>query len=158
MGAGKSLVDSKDIELLKVGTIISISACVPPCATRFSIDLAGLDKSIPFQFSARYNEQPAIIVCNTFFKYMWGSQERTSGIPFQQGESFKMTITVKTEYYEVSINGERFLRYVHRVPYHTVKKVEFKGDISIEEISFSSAQDPPPYSPPVHAISKQNEV
>lgn len=152
MGAAQSLVESRDIlGTLMEEKMILIKAHIVPNATRFSIDLACLDNSIPFQFSTRFDQHPPVVLCNTYYTYAWGTEERASGIPFHQGESFEMTITIRSEYYEVSVNRKHFLKYVHRLPYHAVKKLQFRGDITVEEVSYSFEKDPPPYSPPLHS-------
>ncbi|XP_066494936.1 galectin-5-like [Tiliqua scincoides] len=144
MGAGKSLVETQYIlGTLEEGRMILIKARVASSAKRFSIDLTCSNGDIAFHFNPRFDESPPLVVCNTW-TYMWWKAERTSRLPFRKGESFEMTITVRSAYYVVSVNGKHFLRYEHRLPYHTVKKLEFRGDISVEEVIQPSEKGPPP--------------
>lgn len=143
---------------MEVGKIILIKARVCPHPTRFSVNLKCENGDIAFHFNPRFDENPQVVVCNTYTEDKWGQEERTFQMPFRQGEYFEMAITIQNSYYEVSVNGEYFLKYFHRLPFHMVTSVEFCGDI--EDIKFEDngsliRPDPSPYSPP---LSNDKEV
>lgn len=151
MGAVMSDVIPKDIKPLENGTTISIKIRIPSTAKRFSIDLVSPDESVAFHFSPRFDENPNVVVCNTWTPaWLWWKEDRVTTVPFSKGKSFDVTITVRNAFYEVSVNGQHFLNYDHRVPYHTVYKVKFRGHVYVEDFSYSSVKEPPPYSPPVN--------
>ncbi|XP_066494202.1 32 kDa beta-galactoside-binding lectin-like [Tiliqua scincoides] len=137
MARSKSITESNDIELLEEGETIWIKARVLARAKSFSVALACLDKTIPFHFSTQFDEDPPVVICNTNYAPVWGTEERTCRIPFQRGEFFEMTITIRTGYYEVSVNGRHFLDYEHRLPFRA-QKLWIRGDITAKEVSYLS--------------------
>ncbi|KAJ6663609.1 hypothetical protein lerEdw1_009688, partial [Lerista edwardsae] len=115
----------------------------------FSVNLMCPNGDIAFHFNPRFDEESPVVVCNTWTNGKWGSEDRTLQMPFRQGEPFEMAITVQLACYEVCVNGAYLLKYAHRLPVHTVKKLEYRGGIKFEENGSPLPQvDPPPYSPP----------
>ncbi|XP_072835544.2 galectin-4 isoform X2 [Pogona vitticeps] len=117
----------------------------------FAVNLVCQNGDIAFHFNPRFNEG-RVVVCNTKQKGSWGSEERTLNMPFQPGVYFEMIIHVRSHCYQVSLNGAHFLEYRHRIPFHLVQNLEINGDLSVNCISFSGTNAPPPYTPPAYNI------
>uniref|UniRef100_A0A674IP13 Galectin n=1 Tax=Terrapene triunguis TaxID=2587831 RepID=A0A674IP13_9SAUR len=104
----------------------------------FGVNLRCGNGDIAFHFNPRFNEGRPVVVCNTQQNGCWGAEERTYHLPFQQGIYFEVIINVKGHCYQVSVNGQHFLEYRHRLPLHTVQILEIKGDVTVNCINFTS--------------------
>uniref|UniRef100_A0A8D0GZK8 Galectin n=1 Tax=Sphenodon punctatus TaxID=8508 RepID=A0A8D0GZK8_SPHPU len=122
---------------LSEGKMVLIQGQVHPYVKRFSMNLRCSNGDIAFHFNPRFDEGRLVVVCNTEQSHCWGSEERTYNMPFQSDTYFEMIINVKNHCYQVSVNGQHFLEYRHRVPLHTVQTLEIVGDVSLSCVSFS---------------------
>ncbi|KAJ6663603.1 hypothetical protein lerEdw1_009682 [Lerista edwardsae] len=129
----ENLAEPKDIEGIMEEGVVLIKAWVPSHATRFSVDLASSDNSIPFHFSAQFFDAPPVAACKMSYTYKSGKKERTFKLPVRWGESFEMTIVAGIACYEVSVNGEHLLNVEHRFPCHALKGLQVRGHIIVEE-------------------------
>ncbi|XP_063168602.1 galectin-4-like [Candoia aspera] len=127
--------------------MILIQGCVLFPAKRFTVNLVCMNGDIAFHFNPRFDEGN-VIVCNTKEGGCWGPEERTSKMLFQPGVSFEVIINIRNHGYQVSINGNHFLDYRHRLSMHLVQTLQISGDISLSCVSFSGGLAPPPYAPP----------
>nr|XP_028595809.1 uncharacterized protein LOC114602131 [Podarcis muralis] len=119
--------------------------------SRFSVNLVCGNGNIAFHFNPRFDEG-RVVVCNTQQHGRWGAEERAYNMPFQPNIYFEMIINVKSHCYQVSVNGNHFLEYRHRLPFHEVQTLQINGDVSLNCISFAGTNPPPPYTPPAYNV------
>nr|XP_025036712.1 galectin-4-like [Pelodiscus sinensis] len=82
-----------------------------------------------------------VVVGNTEQSGRWGAEERTYHMPFQPGVYFEAILHVRNHCYQVSVNGQHFLEYKHRLPLYTVQSLEINGDVTVNCISFTNPSD-----------------
>ncbi|XP_062996294.1 galectin-9-like isoform X2 [Elgaria multicarinata webbii] len=131
---------------LSEGKMIIIQGQVQAPAKSFAVNLVCLNGDIAFHFNPRFDEG-RVVVCNTQQNHRWGSEERAFNMPFQPGCYFEMIISVKGHCYQVSVNGNHFVEYRHRVSFQLVQMLQVSGNISLNSISFGGTSAPPPYTP-----------
>lgn len=113
---------------------------------RFSINLTSgpFNKDIALHINPRLPQN--YIVRNCKINSYWGNEEVTSALPFSlnRGDKFAMQILcTETEYY-LSLNGQHFASFTHRIPYNRVNCLQVKGDvmdIQVEQLSVLSYPD-----------------
>ncbi|XP_074872438.1 galectin-4-like [Carettochelys insculpta] len=123
---------------LSDGKTIIIQGKVEPSIRRFEVNLRCGNRDIAFHFNPRFDESRQVVVCNTEQDGCWGEEERIYHMPFQPGSSFELIITVKSYCYQVSVNGQPFVDYNHRVPISTVHTLEIAGNVTVDSINFTS--------------------
>ncbi|XP_036925965.1 galectin-9-like isoform X2 [Sturnira hondurensis] len=106
-------------------------------ATRFAVNFqTGFsDHDIAFHFNPRF-EEGGYVVCNTKQKGSWGSEERKMQMPFQRGNPFELRFLVQSSEFQVTVNGNFFTQYSHRVPFHRVDAISVTGAVGLTNISF----------------------
>uniref|UniRef100_A0A8C3S712 Galectin n=1 Tax=Chelydra serpentina TaxID=8475 RepID=A0A8C3S712_CHESE len=114
---------------------VSLTVFVPQV---FGVNLRCGNGDIAFHFNPRFSDGRPVVVCNTEQNRCWGAEERTYHMPFQAGIYFEVIINVKGHCYQVSVNGQHFLEYRHRLPLHTVQILQITGDVTVNCINFTS--------------------
>ncbi|XP_059525437.1 galectin-9B-like [Myotis daubentonii] len=114
---------------------------LPSCGSRFAVDFqTGFsDNDIAFHFNPRF-EEGGYVVCNTRQKGRWGPEERMMINPFQMGIPFEISFLVENSGFQVKVNGNFFMIYVHRVPFHRVDTISFTGGVEVTEISIEDTR------------------
>lgn len=71
------------------------------------------------------------IVRNTKVRDVWGREEVSSALPFllRRGDRFAIQVLITDACYMISINGNHFAEYAHRLPLSGVKILDVKGDV-----------------------------
>uniref|UniRef100_A0A8C8VPZ0 Galectin n=1 Tax=Pelusios castaneus TaxID=367368 RepID=A0A8C8VPZ0_9SAUR len=131
---------------LSEGKMVVIQGQVQPWAKSFAVNLRCGNRDIAFHFNPRFHESRLVVVCNTEQGQRWGTEERTYHMPFNLGVYFELIINVKGHCYQVSVNGQHFLEYRHRLPLHTIQTLDIKGDVTVSCVRFTD-----PSGPQVHA-------
>ncbi|XP_036925964.1 galectin-9-like isoform X1 [Sturnira hondurensis] len=110
-------------------------------ATRFAVNFqTGFsDHDIAFHFNPRF-EEGGYVVCNTKQKGSWGSEERKMQMPFQRGNPFELRFLVQSSEFQVTVNGNFFTQYSHRVPFHRVDAISVTGAVGLTNISFQNTR------------------
>lgn len=129
------------------GKMIIIQGQVLSHIKRFSINFACSNGDIAFHFNPRFDEG-GVVVCNTMQQKQWGTEERKQCMPFQRGMYFEVIVNVKNHCFQVSVNGQHFLEYQHRIPLHTVYSLDIAGDVTVNCINFTGPSVPNVYPPP----------
>lgn len=79
------------------------------------------------------------IVRNSFLHGCWGQEEVAGQYNIKTLETFEMSITVNSSHYSLSLNGEHFADYYHRMSPSLVQFYRVYGkDLEIEEIRLES--------------------
>ncbi|KAF5909282.1 verrucotoxin subunit beta-like, partial [Clarias magur] len=116
---------------LKTGMALYFQGVVPAAAECFEINfIVGTKGSgdIPFYASFRMNDT-CTLVFNTFRNEIWEVEERTPGCPTPKGSAFDIFCVVKTEGYEVYVNGEKRYLFKHRMPVEKVTTLYISGAV-----------------------------
>ncbi|KAM5308390.1 galectin-9-like isoform 2-T2 [Glossophaga mutica] len=127
---------------LQEGLQITVNGIVHQSgATRFAVNFqTGLsDHDIAFHFNPRF-EEGGYVVCNTKQNGSWGTEERKMEMPFQKGNPFEVRFLVQSMEFQVSVNGNFFTRYSHRVPFHKVDAISVTGAVGLTNISFQNTR------------------
>uniref|UniRef100_F7HWI8 Galectin n=1 Tax=Callithrix jacchus TaxID=9483 RepID=F7HWI8_CALJA len=126
------------LQITVSGTILNSSS------TRFSVDFqtgfSGND--IAFHFNPRF-EEGGYVVCNTKLNGSWGPEERKRELPFQKGMPFHLCFLVQSSDFKVMVNGNLFVQYFHRVPFHRVDTLCVNGSVQLSSISFQNTRTVP---------------
>ncbi|KAM7139710.1 galectin-9-like isoform 2-T2 [Macrochelys suwanniensis] len=122
------------------GLMVIVSGTVLPTCDRFQIDFQcgscpSPQADIAFHFNPRF-EEGGYVVCNTFERQSWGSEERKYEMPFFKGHPFDIRILVKHDSFLVAVNGKHFVEYKHRIPLSKVNKLGVSGGVEVAIISF----------------------
>ncbi|XP_036197224.1 galectin-9-like isoform X1 [Myotis myotis] len=114
------------------------------CGTRFAVNFqTGFsDNDIAFHFNPRF-EEGGYVVCNTKQKGRWGPEERKMSMPLQMGIPFEIRFLVQSSGFQVTVNGNFFTNYVHRVPFHRVDNISVTGAVGLTHISFQNTRAVP---------------
>ncbi|XP_030400506.1 galectin-4-like isoform X2 [Gopherus evgoodei] len=137
---------------LSEGKMVLIQGIVQTFVKSFGVNLRCGNGDIAFHFNPRFNNGRLMVVCNTEQNGRWGAEERTYHMPFQPGNYFEVIISVRGHCYQVSVNGQHFLEYRHRLPLHTVQILEIKGDVTVNCINFTSPSVSNVFAQPVFRV------
>uniref|UniRef100_A0A4X2KPY8 Galectin n=1 Tax=Vombatus ursinus TaxID=29139 RepID=A0A4X2KPY8_VOMUR len=107
--------------------------------TRFSVNFQhGFDgNNIAFHFNPRF-ESGGVVVCNTKQNGSWGQEERRMKMPFQKGAPFEIRFQVQSTDFKVIVNGNYFIQYQHRIPFHQVDTIAIEGIVQVSYINFQT--------------------
>jgi len=126
---------------LQDGSVITVQGSTPPQANGFSINLASGpgdigSSDVSLHLNPRFNENS--VVRNSMQNGGWGAEERGgAGMPFQKGQPFECVILCRQDKYMMSFNGQHFGEFRHRLPMQRVTHVVVKGDVQLNNVSFS---------------------
>jgi hypothetical protein len=95
--------------------------------------------------------QENAIIRNHLKNQSWGSEERHGGCVIQPHQSFEIGITAEHSMYRITINGNYFCTFNHRLPLHLVRFISISGTCTISYINIDGAGPiATPAYPPVH--------
>ncbi|XP_072346390.1 galectin-9C-like isoform X2 [Scyliorhinus torazame] len=139
---------------LQDGKMVIIQGQVPGHAKRFGVDFqcgscVKPRADVAFHFNLRYDE--GAVVCNTLEREVWGCEERKSQMPISPGSYFEMIFNVRSYCFQVSVNGQHFIDFNHRLSYGRVDTLKISGDVHVNAVTFQSPNIPPAYAPPAYA-------
>ncbi|CAL1288570.1 unnamed protein product [Larinioides sclopetarius] len=127
---------------LEPGMSIYINGRPPSNSCKFTISLQTGDAQYPppdlaFHLDSRFYNRS--VVRNTRCNGVWAAEETAiSRFPFQPGISFEMVVQVEEDKFSVSINGQRFIDFRHRLrPLEKFDTLYIDKDVSISSIRFS---------------------
>ncbi|XP_041035253.1 galectin-9-like [Carcharodon carcharias] len=146
---------------LQDGKMVIIQGQVPGHAKRFAVDFqcgssAKPRADVAFHFNLRYDE--GTVVCNTLEHECWGCEERKPQLPISCGSYFELIFNVRSYCFQVSVNGQHFIEYNHRLPYTRVDTLKVSGDVHVNAITFRSPNVPPAYAPPAYSPVQASNV
>ncbi|KAM9005287.1 galectin-9 isoform X3 [Sarcophilus harrisii] len=106
---------------------------------RFSVNFqcGFTGNNIAFHFNPRF-ENGGFVVCNTKQFGSWGPEERKMQMPFQKGTPFEIRFQVQNEAFNVLVNGNHFVQYLHRIPFQQVDTISIEGIVQVSYINFQT--------------------
>jgi len=137
------------------GTLITVQGYIPPNANGFSINLTCGPSDIgtcdvPLHINPRFNENS--LPRNSFQNGSWGSEDRSgAGLSLQKGAPFESIILVQNDKFMVSFNGQHFCEFRHRLPKERITHVIIKGDVQVNNVTFSGPGSMGGYGQPAGA-------
>ncbi|KAK2818115.1 hypothetical protein Q7C36_022048 [Tachysurus vachellii] len=93
----------------------------------FTLDFETNESDIAFHFRPWFNKY---ICCNSFVNKNWQTEEHVQ-CNFSKGSAFDIFVVIKTEGYEVYVNGQKSLLFNHRIPMAKVNAVRIHGDVKM---------------------------
>ncbi|XP_026086128.1 uncharacterized protein LOC113061324 [Carassius auratus] len=121
---------------LREGMALYLQGVVPTNADRFEINFKTGQSSnddIAFHFNPRMDQKVAM---NSLIKGSLGTEEIVSDNPFKKGEAFEMFTVMKSEGYQVYVNGKELYTFKHRIPLEKVSTLNFSGDVAVKLSGF----------------------
>ncbi|XP_049642614.1 galectin-4-like isoform X2 [Suncus etruscus] len=136
---------------LNVGMSIYIQGMANENMRRFQVNFAmgpEPEGDIAFHFNPRFDGWDKVVF-NSRNSGNWGSEERKLKMPFTKGEHFEMVVMVLQEHYKVTVNGNPFYEFKHRVPPQMVTHLQVDGDLVLQSINFIGGNPDPSQGPGV---------
>ncbi|XP_048025191.1 uncharacterized protein LOC125254573 [Megalobrama amblycephala] len=121
---------------LREGMALYFQGVVPTNADKFEINFKTGQSShddIAFHFNPRMGSK---VVMNSFGNKKWGAEESFSDNPFKKGQAFEMFIVIKSEGYQVYVNGKEQYTFKHRIPLEKVSALNIFGDVAVNLFGF----------------------
>ncbi|KAL0168582.1 hypothetical protein M9458_036804, partial [Cirrhinus mrigala] len=88
---------------------------------------------IAFHFNPRMDQKVAM---NSFRNGGWEAEESVSDNPFKKGEAFEMFTLIRSEGYQVYVNGKELYTFKHRIPLEKVSTLNINGDVAVDLSGF----------------------
>lgn len=125
------------LSALTPGTCFNVSGHTALNCERFSVNLlaqsrgggGGREPDIALHINPRLPQNYIVRNCRMAGK--WGAEEVTSPMPFrlQRGAPFAMQLLVTEAEYYLSVDGEHFASFRHRLPFGKVTALQVCGDV-----------------------------
>ncbi|XP_016923579.2 galectin-4 isoform X1 [Drosophila suzukii] len=121
---------------LSEGVSFTVTGNLAVNCERFSINLVHNNETRDVALHINPRLPQNYIVRNTKVQDIWGSEEVSSALPFllSRGDKFSIQVLVTEACYMISVNGQHFATYTHRIPYRNVSILEVKGDVGNVEM------------------------
>ncbi|XP_032897146.1 uncharacterized protein LOC116986075 [Amblyraja radiata] len=119
---------------LQDGKMVIIQGQVPEKAMRFAVNFVCSNSDIAFHFNVRYDQ--SAVICNTLVNNIWGTEEIKHQIPINAGSYFELIIKTCNEYFQVSVDGQHFLEFGHKIPFKGVDTLKIAKDVHVNAITF----------------------
>ncbi|KAF5909296.1 verrucotoxin subunit beta-like, partial [Clarias magur] len=119
---------------LRPGVALFFQGVVPSDCESFEIN---------FQTGPRYLHDIAFhfkpcmhsVLCNTCRNGKWDrNYTEIRGGPFVKGGAFDIIVVIKTECYEVIVNGLEYCKFNHRIPVEKVTTLDIRGDVFMKAL------------------------
>ncbi|XP_064157571.1 uncharacterized protein LOC135235715 [Anguilla rostrata] len=128
---------------------------VPSNISRFSFNLmCGDTKDIALHFNPRFD--PDVVVFNTFRGGSWENEERPTEMPLRKGEDFEIFILIKSQGYQVIVNGQKFYLFNHRIPLEQVTSLEIGEEVTLYSVEV--IEEEVPFCPEVPTVCPEPTV
>ncbi|KAL7742473.1 hypothetical protein ACLKA6_019101 [Drosophila palustris] len=134
-----------EIGQLGEGVSFTFNGKISVNCERFSINFVYNNESRDVALHINPRLPQNYIVRNTKVNDVWGREEVSSALPFllRRGDKFAIQVLITDACYMISINGEHFAEYAHRLPYAGVKILEVKGDVEDVQMERTIVQSYP---------------
>ncbi|XP_075446126.1 galectin-9-like isoform X1 [Ascaphus truei] len=134
------------------GAMVIINGTVLPSGDRFSVNFqcgGSSNDDIALHFNPRFLDG-GYVVCNSKERNSWGKEENKREMPFHKGQPFEIKILIKCNSYMVSVNGNHFMEFCHRIPLNRVNTMAVDGSVGLTcvNVQAQGAAFPSPQFPP----------
>ncbi|XP_029912784.1 lectin, galactoside-binding, soluble, 2a [Myripristis murdjan] len=121
---------------LKVGQTLTIVGVPKPDATNFAVNIGPNEEDIAFHLNPRFNAHgdERAVVCNSFQGGNWCEEHREGGFPFNQGEEFKIIISLSPEQFLVTLSDGSEIHFPNRMGAEKYQHMNFDGDVRIKSV------------------------
>lgn len=134
---------------LSIGMSVYIQGVANKNMNRFSVNFmvgSSPGSDIAFHFNPRFDGWDKVVF-NTKQGGQWGEEERKRSMPFSKGNAFELVFMVLADHYKVTVNGNPFYEFKHRLPLHMVTHLQVDGDLQLQSINFLGGQPAPSQRP-----------
>uniref|UniRef100_A0A8D0L4L0 Galectin n=1 Tax=Sphenodon punctatus TaxID=8508 RepID=A0A8D0L4L0_SPHPU len=109
-----------------------------PEATGFAVNLGKDCDNLALHFNPRFDCQGDVctIVCNSMEDGAWGTEERESAFPFQQGEKTQVCISFDATELKVKLAEEQEITFPNRLGLEAIEYLSVEGDLKLRVIKF----------------------
>ncbi|XP_039503336.1 uncharacterized protein lgals4 isoform X2 [Pimephales promelas] len=121
---------------LRVGMALYLQGVVPTNADWFVINFktgSSETDDIALHFLPQMGSN---VIMNSFRNGGWESEESLSDNPFIKGEAFETIIVIKSEGYQIYVNGKEQYTFKHRIPLEKVSTLNIKGVVDVKLLGF----------------------
>ncbi|XP_048024995.1 galectin-4-like [Megalobrama amblycephala] len=121
---------------LREDMALYLQGVVPTNADQFRINFktGPTDKhDIAFHFASRMGSNVGM---NSSRNGEWEGEESVSDNPFKKGQAFEMFIVIKSEGYQVYVNGKELHMFKHSIPLEKVSALNINGDVAVNLFGF----------------------
>ncbi|XP_023165754.1 galectin-9 isoform X3 [Drosophila hydei] len=124
------------------GVSLTFSGKISIHCERFSINFMYNNESRDVALHINPRLPQNYIVRNTKVRGVWGREEVSSALPFllRRGDRFSIQVFITDACYMISINGNHFAEYSHRLPLNGVQILDVKGDVEDVEMKRAVVQ------------------
>ncbi|MBN3309959.1 LEG protein, partial [Amia calva] len=102
----------------------------------FAINLGHSENDVALHFNPRFDAHGDLrtIVMNSRQGGAWGSEQRESSFPFQQGEEFKVYITHNNDSFEVKLSDGSVIHFPNRLGDDQFLYMQLEGEVQLVSI------------------------
>ncbi|XP_049643437.1 galectin-4-like [Suncus etruscus] len=130
---------------LKVGMAIYIEGVPKKDTKRFLVNFAlgpEPEADITFHINPHFDSEDKVAF-NSQQSGQWGKEQMKNSFPFKEGERFELLVMVMQEHYKVTVNGNPFYEFLHRMPFQDVTHLHVHGDLVVQSINFINCSSGP---------------
>ncbi|XP_074786782.1 galectin-5-like [Athene noctua] len=105
---------------------------------RFTVALRCAGGEIALHLNARFN--PGVTLgCNAVLGGLWGDEEFCTPPPcgLHPGGALEILINAQECGYQVAVNGQHALEFLHRLPLASVQALDVTGDVTLTSVTFT---------------------
>uniref|UniRef100_A0A8C2Q5G3 Galectin n=1 Tax=Cyprinus carpio TaxID=7962 RepID=A0A8C2Q5G3_CYPCA len=115
-------------------TVMTLLSTYLPCRFEINFKTGQSDSDdTAFHFNPRLHQK---VVMNSFRNRKWEAKESVSDNPFKKGETFEMFTVIKSEGYQVYVNGKELYIFKHRIPLEKVSTLNISGHVVVSLFGF----------------------
>ncbi|EMP29474.1 16 kDa beta-galactoside-binding lectin [Chelonia mydas] len=124
---------------VQVGECIKVKGKILPEAKGFAVNVGKDRSNLVLHFNPRFDSHGDVnvIVCNSMEDGMWGTEERETDFPFQQGDKTEICISFDTAELMVKVAGDKEIVFPNRLGLQNIEYLSVEGDFAIKAIKFS---------------------
>ncbi|XP_037819674.1 LOW QUALITY PROTEIN: galectin-4-like [Lucilia sericata] len=130
---------------IQEGLAFFVSGNILRHGDRFIIDF-GLDnanKDIALRIACRVSSNS--LGRNSRIKHIWGVEETNSAIPFRLNScsTFEIQVLFTVDHILIALNGLHIAKFAHRLPFHDIRNIDIRGDITDVHVERNIVTDYP---------------
>ncbi|XP_075581520.1 LOW QUALITY PROTEIN: galectin-9C-like [Pelecanus crispus] len=121
---------------LSAGRMVIIQGHVRPNAKRFSVALLCVGGDVALRLHPRFSPG-TVLGCTARLGGLWGPEQACTPRGLHPGGTLELLISAQEHGYQVAVNGQHALEFLHRLPLSSVQALEVTGDVTLTCISFT---------------------